>query len=78
MTDRVRAIEEILDLLKDAAKSNGFFEIGPDETTALWAHIEKQRSLMQGWSSYAWKDGKYIDDVQEYFDEQMRRDERTT
>lgn len=27
--------------------------------------IEK---LTEGWSGYAWKDGEYIDDIQEYFD----------
>jgi len=33
---------------------------------------ERLRGLMKGWSSYAWKDGQYIDDVQGYFDEQTR------
>ena len=26
-------------------------------------------NLIKGWSGYAWKDGEYIDDIQEYFDE---------
>jgi hypothetical protein len=51
------------------------------EPTRYWTHvivpkvaydeIERLRSLMQGWSSYAWKDGKYVDDVQEFFNQHL-------
>jgi len=29
--------------------------------------IERLQAAMKGWSSYAWKDQCYVDDVQEYF-----------
>jgi hypothetical protein len=32
------------------------------------AHL---RAAMSGWTSYAWKDRAYVDDVQEYFDAVM-------
>lgn len=27
------------------------------------------QQLLKGWSGYAWKDGAYVDDIQQYFDE---------
>ena len=30
--------------------------------------INEIRPHLTGWNAYGWKDGKYIDDVQEYFD----------
>lgn len=29
-------------------------------------------TLLKGWSGYAWKDGVYVDDIQNYFDENTR------
>jgi hypothetical protein len=34
-------------------------------------HIDKLEALLHGWRSYAWKDEKYIDDIQEYFDTEL-------
>jgi hypothetical protein len=31
-------------------------------------------AMLKGWSGYAWKDGQYIDSVQEYFDRALRRE----
>ena len=31
--------------------------------------IKKLRSAMSGWDAYGWKDGEYIDALDEYFDE---------
>lgn len=28
----------------------------------------KLKEAMTGWEGYSWKDGKYIDSIQEYFD----------
>lgn len=33
---------------------------------------ERNGKVFDGWSSYAWKDGEYVDDVQEYFDSMWR------
>ena len=30
--------------------------------------LQEYEAALSGWESYAWKDGEYIDDVQEYFD----------
>jgi len=29
---------------------------------------KKLHKAMTGWDSFAWKDGEYIDEIQEYFD----------
>jgi len=34
---------------------------------------EKIKHLTSGWQGYAWKDGEYIDDIQEYFDEEISK-----
>ena len=30
--------------------------------------IEKLKDAIKGWSGYAWKNGKYIDDLEEFFE----------
>ena len=30
--------------------------------------LDELHFLTSGWNGYCWKDGEYIDDVQEYFD----------
>lgn len=32
--------------------------------------------LLLGWSGDAWKDGQYIDDIQEFFDEEIEKNEK--
>lgn len=33
--------------------------------------LRKYKTATSGWSGYAWKDGEYIDNIQEYFDENI-------
>jgi hypothetical protein len=45
--------------------------IGADEDEvrdALLDECLRLRKLTKGWSGYGWKDGEYMDDLQEYFD----------
>jgi hypothetical protein len=42
------------------------------EIERLNAEVEYYKLLTSGWDSYAWKDDEYIDDIQEYFDEQKK------
>jgi hypothetical protein len=43
MSDKIRTLEEVLNLLEEQAKMNSYFEIGPDETPLLWAEIQRLR-----------------------------------
>jgi len=40
--------------------------------------MERLRAAMKGWSSYAWKDRCYVDDVQQYFDSVLKGDAPTS
>ena len=42
------------------------------------AEIERLQAAMKGWSSYAWKDRCYVDDVQQYFDSVLKGDAPTS
>lgn len=35
--------------------------------------LEPLNKLMSGWSGYAFKDGKYVDDIQGFFDDGVSR-----
>jgi hypothetical protein len=35
--------------------------------------INKLLKLMQGWRSYAWHNDSYVDDIQDYFDEEVQK-----
>jgi hypothetical protein len=43
MPDRVRSLDELLGMLEEAARTNGYFEVGPDETQTLWAEFNRLR-----------------------------------
>jgi hypothetical protein len=43
MADRIRPLDELLGMLEEAARTNGYFEIGPDETRTLWAEFNRLR-----------------------------------
>lgn len=42
-----------------------------------WEKPAKERyaKAMQGWNGYGWKDGRYIDSIQEYFDWILNRND---
>ena len=39
------------------------------ETKPESTEIKKLRDAITGWSGYGWKNGEYIDDLEEYFAE---------
>lgn len=43
-----------------------------EELEKLQKQNEALIKAMKGWGSYAWKNGEYIDDIQEYFDEVLK------
>jgi len=43
--------------------------ITPEEQVqSLQREVVALREALSGWNGYSWKDGEYIDDLQEYFD----------
>jgi len=65
--------EEALRQLRDRATNYPGQTHGADEVS-VWAlaEIERLQAAMKGWSSYAWKDRCYVDEVQQYFDSVLK------
>jgi hypothetical protein len=64
--------------------NSGFIKgLEPDEgyfhrirEDSLNREIAKLREALIGWEGYGWKDGVYIDNLDEYFQKVLRREER--
>ena len=61
--------DPIADIMRDAFVLTGSDEYPNDVAKQIRQQcINEIRPHLTGWNAYGWKDGKYIDDIQEYFD----------